>query len=260
MSQRLREMLAMMKTELLAVHVASDPAFALDLGTFLMVERECRHMPCIVPSDLYATAPQPLLADFKPETAAAAEWRRLEEALDRSWTGYSGLEERYDAFCALDDEARAAWLGWAIARTLHAVPDGREGTDLLNHLGRKLGIDVAAWWRPTALTFFDKLTRPGILALFEGIGGEELRVRYTGSKKHDLAASAERLFGGDVVTEPEIQERALAWLPEQMRFGPAEGEAEADADAKVANADADMPVRSIDASDNTTGETLPRAA
>ncbi|WP_395335597.1 ParB/RepB/Spo0J family partition protein [Novosphingobium sp. BL-8H] len=258
MSQRLREMLAMMKTELLAVHVASDPAFALDLGTFLMVERECRHMPCILPSDLYAAPAPQLLADFKPETAAAAEWRRLEEALDRSWTGYSGLEERYDAFCALGDEARAAWLGWAIARTLHAVPDGREGTDFLNHLGRKLGIDVAAWWRPTALTFFDKLTRPGILALFEEIGGKELRVRYSGSKKHDLAASAERLFGGDVVIEPEIQERALAWLPEQMRFGPAEGEA--DADDEVANADADMPVRSVDASDNTTDETLPRAA
>ena len=258
MSQRLREMLAMMKTELLAVHVASDPAFALDLGTFLMVERQCRHMPCIVPSDLYATAPQPLLADFKPETAAAAEWRRLEEALDRSWTGYSGFEERYDAFCALGDEARAAWLGWAIARTLHAVPDGREGTDFLNHLGRKLGIDAAAWWRPTALTFFDKLTRPGILALFEEIGGEELRVRYSGSKKHDLAASAERLFGGDVVIEPEIQERALAWLPDQMRFGHAGGEA--DADDKVANADADMPARSTDESDNTTDETLPRAA
>ncbi|GBH33135.1 hypothetical protein [Sphingobium xenophagum] len=81
-----------------------------------------------------------------------------------------------------------------------------------------MGIDVAAWWRPTALTYFDKLTKPGILALFEEIGGLELRMRYSGSKKHDLAASAERLFGGDVIIEPEIQERALAWLPEEMRF------------------------------------------
>ncbi|KMS56028.1 chromosome partitioning protein ParB [Novosphingobium barchaimii LL02] len=266
MTQRLREMLAMMKYELLAVHVANDPTFALDLGTFLMVEREHRLIPCIVPSDLYATAPQPLLAEFKPETTAAAEWRRFEEALDRSWAGYSGLEERYDAFCALDDEARAAWLGWAIARTLHAVPDGRDGTDFLNHLGRKLGIDVAAWWRPTALTFFDKLTRPGILSLFEQIGGEELRVRYSGLKKHDLAASAERLFGGDLVIEPEIQARAVAWLPDQMRFGPAEEEADADvcADAGVdddaADCDAGMTDRSSGELDDAVGEGLPRAA
>lgn len=218
MSQRLREMLAMMKTELLAVHVASDPAFALDLGTFIMVDRESRLASFDMPSDLRASVPSRLLPDFKPETAAAGAWTKLDGALDRSWLHHQAVPDRYDAFCALPDDARAAWLGWAIARTLHAVPAGRREAGFLDHLGRKLGIDVAAWWRPTALTYFDKLTKPGILALFEEIGGLELRVRYSGSKKHDLAASAERLFGGEVIIEPEIQERALVWLPDEMRF------------------------------------------
>lgn len=225
MSQRLREMLAMMKTELLAVHVASDPAFALDLGTFIMVDRESRLASFDMPSDLRASVPSRLLPDFKPETAAAGEWTKLDEALDRSWLHHQAVPDRYDAFCALPDDARAAWLGWAIARTLHAVSAGRREAGFLDHLGRKLGIDVAAWWRPTALTYFDKLTKPGILALFEKIGGLELRMRYSGSKKHDLAASAERLFGGDVIIEPEIQERALLWLPDEMRFAaPESGE------------------------------------
>ena len=218
MSQRLREMLAMMKTELLAVHVASDPAFALSLGTFIMVDRESRLGSFDIPSDLRASAPSRLLPDFKPATAAAGEWTKLDEALDRSWLQHQTVPDRYEAFCALADAARAAWLGWAIARTLHAVPAGRREAGFLEHLGRKMGIDVAAWWRPTALTYFDKLTKPGILALFEEIGGLELRMRYSGSKKHDLAASAERLFGGDVIIEPEIQQRALAWLPDEMRF------------------------------------------
>ena len=218
MSQRLREMLAMMKTELLAVHVASDPAFALSLGTFIMVDRESRLGSFDIPSDLRASAPSRLLPDFKPATAAAGEWTKLDEALDRSWLQHQTVPHRYEAFCALADAARAAWLGWAIARTLHAVPAGRREAGFLEHLGRKMGIDVAAWWRPTALTYFDKLTKPGILALFEEIGGLELRMRYSGSKKHDLAASAERLFGGDVIIEPEIQQRALAWLPDEMRF------------------------------------------
>ena len=218
MSQRLREMLAMMKTELLAVHVASDPAFALNLGTFIMVDRESRLGSFDIPSDLRASAPSRLLPDFKPTTAAAGEWTKLGEALDRSWLQHHTVPDRYEAFCALADAARAAWLGWAIARTLHAVPAGRREAGFLDHLGRKMGIDVAAWWRPTALTYFDKLTKPGILALFEEIGGLELRVRYSGSKKHDLAASAERLFAGDVIIEPEIQQRALAWLPDEMRF------------------------------------------
>ncbi|RYM09268.1 ParB/RepB/Spo0J family partition protein [Sphingobium cupriresistens] len=220
MSQRLREMLAMMKTELLAIHVASDPAFALDLGTFIMVDRETLLASSEVPSDLRASAPSRLLPDFKPATAAAGEWTKLDEALDRSWVHHETVSDRYDAFCALPDEARTAWLGWAIARTLHAVPDGRDEARFLDHLGTRLDIDVAAWWRPTALTFFDKLTKPAILSLFEEIGGQDLRLRYSGSKKHDLAASAERLFGGDVIVEPEIQERAMAWLPDPMRFAP----------------------------------------
>ncbi|EQB14885.1 MULTISPECIES: ParB/RepB/Spo0J family partition protein [Sphingobium] len=222
MSQRLREMLAMMKTELLAVHVASNPAFALDLGTFIMVDRECRFSSFDIPSDLRASAPARLLADFKPETAAAGEWTKLDEALDRSWVNHQAIADRYDAFCALPDQVRAAWLGWVIARTLQAVPTGRREATFLDHLGTKLEIDVAAWWRPTALTYFDKLTKPAILSLFQEIGGLELQSRYAGSKKHDLSASAERLFGGDVIIEPEIKERALAWLPEAMRFGSAE--------------------------------------
>ncbi len=41
-SQKLKDELAMMKTELLALHVANDPHFALDLGTFIMVDDACR--------------------------------------------------------------------------------------------------------------------------------------------------------------------------------------------------------------------------
>src|SRR3546814_3789287 len=42
MSQRLIDELATMKAELLRVHVASDPRFALDLGTFVMVDAALR--------------------------------------------------------------------------------------------------------------------------------------------------------------------------------------------------------------------------
>jgi len=69
MSQRLREMLAMMKTELLAVHVASDPAFALDLGTFIMADRESRLGSFDMPSDLRASAPSRLLPDSSPTSS-----------------------------------------------------------------------------------------------------------------------------------------------------------------------------------------------
>lgn len=220
-SQRLADELAMMKTEMLAVHVASDPRFALDLGTFTMVDAAMRRYGSNdLASDLRASAPAKLVTGFESGTLAAEEWAKLESALDRSWLDGGDVCARYDAFCALGEDARAAWLGWAIARSIHSVPAGKTGSHFLCHLGDKLGIDVAAWWRPTAKNYFDRITKPAILALFELIGGGELRHRYGASKKHDLAASAQRLFSGDILVETGVKERALAWLPDAMRFRP----------------------------------------
>ncbi|MCP3732160.1 ParB/Srx family N-terminal domain-containing protein [Sphingomonas sp. MG17] len=220
-SHKLLDELAMMKTELLAVHVASDPHFALDLATFIMVDRA---IPTAgydrPPSELRASAPSPRVHGFESGAPAAEAWAKLEQALDRSWSEHKTLEARYDAFCALGDEVRAAWLGWAVARTLEAVPDGCSGSSFLSHLGTKLGIEVAAWWRPTARNFFDRITKPGILKLFEAIGGLELKSRYAASRKFDLAAAAEKLFSGQVIVENEVKERALVWLPDAMRFAP----------------------------------------
>ena len=123
----------------------------------------------------------------------------------------------------LDDAARAAWLGWAVARTINAVPDGHSGSSFLTHLGAKLGIDAVRWWRPTARNFFDRLTKPMILGLFELIGGLALKSRYASSRKFDLAVSAEKLFAGDVIADADVKARALSWLPDEMRFGPDAG-------------------------------------
>ncbi|MCP3731306.1 ParB/RepB/Spo0J family partition protein [Sphingomonas sp. MG17] len=226
-SQKLCDELAMMKTELLAVHVASDPHFALDLGTFIMVDNATRLTSNYgMPSELRANSPSARVHGFESGAPAAEAWAKLDESLNRSWISHKEVEDRYDAFCALDQAERAAWLGWAVARTLHAVPDGTAGSSFLSHLGRKLGIDVAAWWRPTARNFFDRITKPGILKLFEEIGGMELKSRYAASRKFDLVASAEKLFAGQVIAEADVKARALAWLPAAMRFGEAEIDAE----------------------------------
>src|SRR3546814_8248837 len=91
---------------------------------------------------------------------------------------------------------------------------------MIDHLGTKLEIDVAAWWRPTANNYFDRLSsKAAILTHLEEIGGKELSSRYGASKKHDLATSAEKIFGGSVPIEAELREAALAWVPDVMRFG-----------------------------------------
>jgi ParB family chromosome partitioning protein len=218
-SQKLTLELAMMKTELLAAHVASAPGLAINLATFLMAEAATKpYSGYQLPSELRGPSAAPLVYEFDSGTPAKAALDTIEEGLDRSWTAFETIEQRYDAFCALDEAARAAWLAYLVARTLKSIPAGDVGASFLDHLGCECAIDVAAWWRPTARNYFDRLRKDAILDLFDEVGGAELRARYAGSKKHDLAASAEKLFAGDTIVEADVKARALAWLPDAMRF------------------------------------------
>lgn len=230
LSQKLVDRLAAMRTELVALHVANDPQFAMDLGTFIMVDAANRSLGGAYDlcSDLRAKRPASRIGDFKSETAAAEAWAKLELDLDRAWLDAGDVSARFDAFRGLDDEMRAAWFAWAVARTIEPVNDRDSGAPFLRHIGRALGIDVARWWRPTARNFFHAVTGPKILDLLETIGGPDLRSRYGASKKHDLAVSAEKLFAGKTHIEPEIREKALEWLPDHMRIEELVSDDEAD--------------------------------
>jgi ParB family chromosome partitioning protein len=55
----------------------------------------------------------------------------------RSWRAGEDVSERFDRFRALSDEARAAWLGHVVGRTLEASLNmaGRAHIDFHDHLG-----------------------------------------------------------------------------------------------------------------------------
>ena len=87
---------------------------------------------------------------------------------------------------------------------------------------------MAAWWRPTAANYFDRVSKQVILDALTDVGGLELSSRFAAVKKGDLAMSAERVFAGTYITEVAVRDKALAWVPEVMRFGAAAPAAEAD--------------------------------
>jgi ParB family chromosome partitioning protein len=221
LSQRLVDELAMQRRDILAVHVAADPIFALDLAIFLMVDREAGYSSEKSGSALIAAAPSNPVFDFKtPDAPATIALDEAAGALDRGWTGAGSKGERFDAFRELPEEARAAWLGHAVARTLEASLNlpGERFCAFHDHLGRLLGIDVAKWWRPTGANFFDRVPKGVTLAALEAVGGSELATRYAKAKKAELAQSCERIFSGDFIAEVEVKEAALGWVPEAMRF------------------------------------------
>lgn len=224
LSQRLVDELAMQRRDILAVHVAADPDLALDLAIFLMVDRIPGYGSEKSGSSLSAGAPSNPVFDFRtPDAPATIAREQAAEALDRTWLEGETRAQRFDSFRALDEDARAAWLGHAVAGTLEAsvqLPSER-ACAFHDHLGQLLEIDVARWWRPTGANFFDRVAKGVTFAALEEVGGPALAGRYAKAKKAELAQACERIFAGDFIGEVDAKQAALAWVPAPMTFVPA---------------------------------------
>ena len=224
LSRRLVDELAMQRRDVLALHVASDPALALDLLVFSLADADTHDYHSRAATTIRGGAPAGPIAGFEATDAAAtAALAEFRGGLDESWREGADVSERFDRFRVLDEDARAAWLGFVVGRSLEASLNvtGERAIPFHDHLGSLIGIDMAAWWRPTAANYFDRVSKQVILGAIGEAGGPELAARFAAAKKGDLAASAERIFAGSFITEAEVKERALAWIPAAMRFAQA---------------------------------------
>ncbi len=221
LSKRLVDELAMQRRDVLALHVATDPGLALDLMVFTLADADTLDYRARSATTLRGGVPGgPIIGFEAKDAAASASLAEFKSGLDENWRAGEAVSERFDRFRALSEEARAAWLGHVVGRTLEASLNvtGERSITFHDHLGSLIGIDMATWWRPTAVNYFDRVPKAVILDALAAVGGVDLASRFASVKKGDLAMSAERVFAGTYITEVEVRERALAWVPEVMRF------------------------------------------
>lgn len=247
MSARLHDELAVQRRDILAASILADPALALDYMLFAMADQGRSYSR--YGTTITAGRPQdPQMPKDQPATQAQLAIGEAREALVSDWTTAASPVERFEAFRALDDDAKASWLAVTVASSLEAKPDysSAKTNPLHGRLASILEIDVAKWWRPTSANFFDRVSKGTLLALLTEVGGPVLAARYVGSKKGEISTSCEKLFAGEAITEAETKEAALAWVPDAMRF---------DAVSSLGDADIDETLDDEDASDAEGGLT-----
>ena len=226
LSQVLYDQLAVQRRDVLAASILANPALALDYMLFAMIDGRV-NMGSHSGTTIRAGNPQdPMLAKNVPATRARDYLAEAYDGLDASWcegrdASSSGAATiaRFEAFRALGDEAKTAWLAWIVAASFEAK-DGYTSRQnaLQNRLATILDIDVATWWRPTAENFFDRVPKGALLSLLDEVGGPALSGRHASQKKGEIAASCEKLFAGEAIVEAEVKAAALAWVPGAMRF------------------------------------------
>lgn len=221
LSQRLLDELAMQRRDILAVYLAKNPALALDFMVFTLADADQPDLRAKRASTLVGSVAAGPVSGFEAKDAAAtAAMAEFVGSLDETWRSGETDVDRFTQFRALSDEARSAWLGHVVSRTIVAsLAFGRERSVPLHEaLASLLEIETAHWWRPTAANYFDRVPKARILEALGDVGGPDLVSRYAGSKKSELASVAERIFSGNFIAEAGSKERALAWVPDLMRF------------------------------------------
>ena len=208
----------MQRRDVLAACLVAQPALALDYAIFAMIDAKRHSGP--YGTTIRARRPDDPSVGSLPATAASTYLAEALDGLEGGWTEPADVVERFEAFRALDDDSKAAWLAHVVATSL----ESRQGygttrqDPLQNRLAAIMEIDVARWWRPTSENFFDHVTKGAMLALLGEVGGPPFAARYTASKKPELSSSCNALFAGEAIVEAEVKERALAWVPNAMKF------------------------------------------
>ncbi|EKU72589.1 ParB/RepB/Spo0J family partition protein [Sphingobium yanoikuyae] len=251
LSATLIDELATQRRQILVAHLASDPALALDLTIFLMAQDAVFANNYVRSHSTLKASPSqfPIFA-FRDEGSLASQTiADQRQALVTSWAGHDTMSARFDAFRALDDEARGGWVAFVIAQTFEPTLNAGDGGRLNgfhDHLGRILDIRVEQWWRPTAANFFGRVKKDVMLDALEDIGGPILRGRYKDAKKGDLATTCAALCNGQGIVEAEIREKATAWLPDAMRFDAIEKPERYPARSAFLEAEEDEDVEAVD--------------
>lgn len=255
LSDRLAQRLSAHRTAALQIEIARHPQVALAALVHGMVQTTLHDqyyghdlplgVKLSIQDRLAAIAP-----DW-PESPAAVALRDMQQARAASLPTDSG--ELFAALLAMPQDALVNLLAVCVAPTVDVVTPRATTTLPGVELADAVGLDMAAWWKPTAEGYFRHVSKATILAACKTFAPSEVN-RLAKLKKGDLATEAERL-ASDIGWMPAVFGGCAAPADNSEDTGHTDDEAEdlgptthdetgAD-DVAYADASGDMPSLSI---------------
>ncbi|MDY1326211.1 ParB/RepB/Spo0J family partition protein [Pseudomonas aeruginosa] len=197
MSDRLAQRLSAHRTAALQIEVARHPQVALAalvhgmVQTVLQDSRYGHDLPLGVKltqqDRLEGTAP-----DW-PESPAAVALRELQQVAGEALPQDSA--ELFAALLAKPQDELVRLLAVCVASTVDVVTPRATAQQPGAELAQAVGLDMTAWWQPTADGYFQHVPKAVILEAVGAFAPEHV-TRLAKLKKGDIASEAERLAEG----------------------------------------------------------------
>ncbi|EPM4772788.1 ParB/RepB/Spo0J family partition protein [Pseudomonas aeruginosa] len=197
MSDRLAQRLSAHRTAALQIEVARHPQVALAALVHGMVQTVLQgsHYGHDLPLSVKLTQQDRLegMAPDWPESPAAVALRELQQV-----AGEALPEDSAELFAALlrkSQDELVRLLAVCVASTVDVVTPRATAQQPGAELAQAVGLDMAAWWKPTADGYFQHVPKAVILEAVEQYAPAHV-TRLAKLKKGDIASEAERLADG----------------------------------------------------------------
>ncbi|EPM9934188.1 ParB/RepB/Spo0J family partition protein [Pseudomonas aeruginosa] len=197
MSDRLAQRLSAHRTAALQIEVARHPQVALAALVHGMVQAVLQgsYYGHDLPLGVKLTQQDRLegMAPDWPESPAAVALRELQQA-----AGQALPEDNAELFAALlakSQDELVRLLAVCVASTVDVVTPRATAQQPGAELAQAVGLEMAAWWQPTADGYFQHVPKAAILEAVGAFAPEHV-TRLAKLKKGDIASEAERLADG----------------------------------------------------------------
>ncbi len=231
MSDRLAQRLSAHRTAALQIEVARHPQAALAAVVHGMVQTVLQesHYGHDLPLGVGLKLQDRLegMAPDWPESPAAVALRELQQVAGEALPQDSA--ELFAALLAMEQGELVRLLAVCVAATVDVVTPRATAHQPGAELAQAVGLDMAAWWQPTAEGYFKHVSKAVIL---EAVGefAPSHAARLAKLKKADIASEAERLAEGTGWMPAIFKAEGAETAPEETQAQDTPEDAEAMAD------------------------------
>ncbi len=194
-SEKLARRLSAHRTAALQIELARNPQASLAALVHGMVQRVLQEGYAVELPIGISVRPQDRLEGYAtdwPQSPAAAALRELQQAWGEQLPDDDA--ELFAVLLAMPQDELVRLLAVCVASTVDVV-SSREHDAPGEVLAQAVGLDMAAWWKPTAEGYFSHVSKAVILEAVQQFAPQHVS-RLAKLKKADIASEAERLAEG----------------------------------------------------------------
>ncbi|WOI79147.1 ParB/RepB/Spo0J family partition protein [Pseudomonas aeruginosa] len=233
LSDRLAQRLSAHRTAALQIEVARHPQVALAALVHGMVQTVLQdsHYGHDLPLGVSMKVQDRLegMAPDWPESPAAVALRELQQVAGEGLPQDSA--ELFAALLTKPQDELVNLLAVCVASTVDVVTPRATPHHPGEELAQAVGLDMAAWWQPTAEGYFKHVPKAAVLQAVGEYAPEQVS-RLAKLKKADIASEAERLANGSgwmpAIFKAEGAQETTQAEPQAQDDAPEEAEAMAD--------------------------------